>query len=258
MRIKEWFMLPAAAAIADMDDPSVAALHAKIIQRKPFLRLIYSEIYEGFKRQVPLRADAKVVELGSGGGFIKEVIPNAITSDIRSVPGLDMHFSALSMPFPSNSLDALLMFDVFHHMPDVERFLREASRCLKPGGKILMVEPANTLWGRFIYGCFHHEPFSPTAGWRLDACGPMSSANGALPWIVFKRDLDTFQTHFPDLHLRRLRPFMPFRYILSGGVSMRQLMPSITYPLVKGVEFLLTPLNDVLGLFYDIEIAKLI
>ena len=120
-----------------------------------------------------------------------------------------------------------------------------------------MTEPANTLWGRFIFQNFHHEPFVPSAGWRFEAAGPMSSANIALPWIVFCRDRERFQARFPSLRIRRVRPYMPLRYIISGGVSIRQLLPSAAYPLVEGVELLLNPLHGMLGMFYDIEIEKL-
>jgi SAM-dependent methyltransferase len=252
--IKNWRKLPEAAAITHLDDPAATVLHAQIIRRKGFLRRIYREIYRGFKARLP--DGGTVVELGSGGGFIKEVIPATITSDVLRVPGLSVCFSALDMPFADESLDALLMIDVLHHLPDVRRFLAEAQRCLKPEGRILMVEPANTLWGRFIYGHFHHEPFEPAAGWTLAAGRPMSSANGALPWIVFGRDRERFQAEFPSLKLLRMRPFMPLRYLISGGVSMRQLLPTAAYPLVKGVELLMSPLNGLCGMSYEISIQK--
>ncbi|MDD5629331.1 MAG: class I SAM-dependent methyltransferase [Elusimicrobia bacterium] len=256
MGIKGWFMLPEAAALASLDDQAAVAVHAEIIRRKPFLKRLYRDVYLGFRRDLPDAADARVVELGSGGGFIKEVIPRAITSDIRRIPGVDMRFSALEMPFAAGTLDALLLFDVFHHLPDAERFLREADRCLKTGGRLLMTEPANTLWGRFIWQNFHHEPFRPASGWRFAAAGPMSSANGALAWIIFCRDRERFQARFPALKIRRLRPYMPLRYIISGGVSLRQLLPGGAYPLVSCAERLLSPLDGVLGMFYDIVIEK--
>ncbi len=255
--IRDWLALPEAAALTNLDDLAAAQLHAQIIRRKPFLKRLYHDIYESFKKNLPPAADAKIVELGSGGGFLKEVIPNAVTSDIRRLPGVDRQFSALEMPFDSGSLDALLLFHVFHHIPDVERFLSEAERCLKPGGKILMVEPANTLWGRFVYQYFHHEPFVPSASWSFQAQGPMSSANSALPWIVFCRDHGRFAARFPSLRIRRLRPYMSLRLIISGGVSMRQLLPSSSYPLIQAVEWILSPLDGILGTLYDIEIEKL-
>ena len=42
---------------------------------------------------------------------------------------------------------------------DSYRFLVELERCLKPGGKIVMIEPANTRFSRLIFRRFHHEMF---------------------------------------------------------------------------------------------------
>ena len=249
--------LPETRAIGDLNDPAVTQLHARIIQRKPFLRRIYQDIYRRFWSTLPAELrGGRIVELGSGGGFIKEVIPNAITSDVLHVAGLDVCFSALDMPFADGSLDALLMIDVLHHLPDVARFLAEAIRCLRPSGRILMVEPANTPWGRFIYTHFHHEPFDPSAGWTLDGRGPLSSANGALPWIVFGRDRARFEREFPQLTVRQFSAHTPLRYLLSGGVSMRQLVPSWTYGLVRLVEACTTPLHSALGMFYFIDLER--
>jgi len=78
------------------------------------------------------------------------------------------------------------MFDVLHHIPHPREFFKEALRCLKVGGQIGMIEPANTLWGRFIYKNFHHEGFDTKAGWKLSAGGPLSNGNGAIPWIIFR------------------------------------------------------------------------
>jgi SAM-dependent methyltransferase len=256
MGLREWLKLPEADTITDLDDPRSTVVHGQIIRKKPFLRNIYREIYRRFARNVPSDPKSVVVELGSGGGFIKQYIPHAITSDILKVPGLDVCFSAMEMPFDTDTLDAILMIDVLHHLPDVARFFAEAARCLKPGGKVLMVEPANTPWGRFIYRNFHHEPFEPGAPWELSGNGPMSSANGAIPWIVFKRDREQFERRFPQLRVTRFSAHTPVRYLVSGGVSMRQLMPSFMYPVVKGMEVLATPINRWAGMFYHIWLDK--
>jgi hypothetical protein len=77
-----------------------------------------------------------------------------------------------------------------------------------------------------IYTRLHHEPFDPDAKeWSSPETGPLSGANGALPWIIFQRDRNVFESDFRDLTIKEVRPFMPFRYLVSGGVSMRQLMP---------------------------------
>ena len=256
MGLIDWLRLPEAKDV-DLDAPSTTVQHARIIRQKPFLRRLYVDFYTQIRNGLPADLSGKkVLELGSGGGFMKEIIPGIITSDVIELPDVDMHFSALDMPFESGSLDAIVMMDVLHHIPDVRQFFREASRTLKPGGKIVMVEPANTMWGRFIYRNFHHEPFIPSAKWELDSTGPMSSANGAIPWIVFRRDRREFEKEFPGFTINRFRAHTPFRYLLSGGVSMHQLVPSFSYPLISLQEWLLTPFHPLIGMFYYIEVVK--
>jgi len=129
------------------------------------------------------------------------------------------------------------MVDVFHHIPDSRVFLGEARRCLRSGGSVVMIEPWVSTWSRLIYSHLHHEPFDPAAKqWIFPDSGPLSGANGALPWIIFQRDRLKFESEFPELEIRTVRPSMPFRYLVSGGVSMRQLMPAASFPLWGALE----------------------
>lgn len=257
MAFTKWLKLPETKEIKSIDDVSTTELHGTIIHKKKFLKNIYLENYKCFATAIGEDiASKKIVELGSGGGFINEVIPHAIKSDVIELPNIDMHFSALDMPFENETIDAFVMIDVLHHINDSEAFFTEALRCLKPGGKIVMIEPANTLWGGFIYRNFHHEPFDAKGGWGFESSGPMSSANGAIPWILFIRDRKLFSAKFPQLKINKIKHHTPFRYLISGGVSMRQLLPSFCYPLVYGFELILTPINRLLGMFMTIELEK--
>jgi SAM-dependent methyltransferase len=256
MSIIEWLKLPDTRCIKDLDDPATTMLHADIVQKKPFLKKLYIDFYKKFKKAVPGPENKVLVELGSGGGFIKEVIDNVITSDILDLPNVDRVFSALNMPFEETSVDAFFMFDVLHHITEPRVFFKEAIRCLKPSGKIVMIEPANTLWARFIYRNFHHELFDPQAKWGLEEVGPVSHGNGAMPWIIFSRDRRTFEKEFPQLRIVGIRNHTPLRYLLSGGLTLRQLTPSFTYLLIKAVEFILSPINNLLGMFQTIELEK--
>lgn len=259
MKIVERFKLPETRCIKDLDDPATTLLHAEIIQKKPFLRKLYVDFYKQLEKVVSNPEEKVLVELGSGAGFIKEVISNAITSDILELPNVDKVFSALEMPFEKASVDAFLMFDVLHHITVPRAFFRGALRCLKIGGRIVMIEPANTLWSRFIYKNFHHELFDTQAKWELDSLqetGPLSHGNGALPWIIFSRDRRIFENEFPSLRIVRMRNHTPLRYLLSGGLTLRQLVPSFTYPAVKAIEYALSPVNNLLGMFQTIELEK--
>jgi SAM-dependent methyltransferase len=264
MKIIERFKLPDTRCIRDLDDPAATLLHAEIIQKKPFLRKLYVDFYKQLEKVVSNPEGRVLVELGSGAGFIKEVISNAITSDILELPNVDRVFSALEMPFENASVDAFFMFDVLHHITDPRAFFREALRCLKIGGRVVMIEPANTLWSRFIYKNFHHERFDSQAKWELDSreagslqeTGPLSHGNGALPWIIFSRDRRIFENEFPSLRIIRMHNHTPLRYLLSGGLTLRQLVPSFTYPAVKAIEYALSPVNNLLGMFQTIELEK--
>ena len=167
------------------------------------------------------------MELGSGGGFINEIIPNTITSDITNLENISIQFSGLKIPFQSHKVDAFVMFDVLHHISDVRLLFRELNRCLKIGGKIIMIEPANTLWSSFIYKNFSHEPFDPSGGWGLKKDGRLSSANGAIPWNVFCRDKQRFEKEFPSMEVLKLKNHTPFRYLISGGCFHETITPLI-------------------------------
>jgi SAM-dependent methyltransferase len=241
----------------DVDTPESSALHAEAIRSKSFLRKIYLENYQYFKSCIEETPAGTVLEVGSGGGFLKDVIPAVITSDVMKVSNVELYLSAMQLPFADESLRAILMMDVFHHMQDVSKFLNEAQRCLKAGGKVVLIEPANTLWGRTIYKNFHHEPFIPDQQeWQLPVGGPMSQANGALPWIVFMRDIHRFERDYPQLRVEQIEFTCPIRYLASGGVSLPQLVPSFSYPAFKTLEWLMTPFMAFLGMFMRIEIVK--
>lgn len=240
----------------NIDSPGRTLLHRQIILKKKFLKKLYLEWYAVFSDAMKSVPEGRCVELGSGGGFLKDIEPSVITSDILSLPHTDMTFSALDMPFGDGEVSALFMLDTFHHIPDSFQFLKEASRVLKKGGKIIMIEPANSWWGRLIYKNLHHEPFDERGGWQIPATGPMSGANGALPWIVFERDADFFLHNFPDFKIEQITFHTPLRYLLSGGVSFKSFVPGFTFGFFKMIDGLLSILSRQLSMFVTIKIVK--
>lgn len=220
----------------DVDDPRSTLLRREIIRTKPFLRRLYAEWYAAICARLPDQQDA-VLEIGSGAGFLRQVLPQVVTSEVFPLEGVDRVEDAMALSYANASLDAIVMTDVLHHIPDVGRFLAEASRTLRPGGRLVMVEPWATRWSSWVYRTIHPEPFRPDApDWTLPPGGPLSAANGALPWIVFSRDRARFDAQFPDLDLVAIEPLMPVAYLASGGVSMRALAPGGTYAAVRGLE----------------------
>ncbi len=241
----------------DLDDPNASLAHRDIILKKPFLKRLYNDWYLIFIIKSKEIKNGKYLEIGSGGGFLKDVFPEVITSDILILPNVDLIFTAEEIPFKENELASIVMLNVFHHIPKPHLFLKEAQRTLIKGGKIIMTEPANSSLARFIYKRFHHEPFDEKGQREIKAGNPLSNSNQALPYIYFERDLDLFKKDFPSLKINSINYHSPFSYIISGGVSRSAMLPFFMYNFVKGIEWLFSPFYKQIGLFCTIEIEKI-
>ena len=242
---------------SNLDAPETTLQHRAIILRKRFLKNIYIHWYTSFLKKIPEFPEGILLEIGSGGGFIKQLDSRVVTSDILSFEHCDMTFSGEKMPFEDNSLSAIFMIDVLHHIPNCVNFFAEAERTLKPGGKIVMIEPANTAFSRFIFQNFHHENFDPEApDWTFPTTGPLSGANGALPWIVFSRDYDRFSSTFPTLSKDGISYHTPFAYLVSGGLTFKSLLPGWMFKPFRMFESCFTPLNPWIAMFQTITIEK--
>lgn len=241
----------------DLDSPETTRLRSRIVHEKGFLRRIYEEWYSLLVEALPA-GGGSVLELGSGGGFLGRRIPELLTSEVFPLPDVRLILDGHALPFRRDSLRAIVMTNVLHHLGRPAAFFAEAGRCVRPGGAIAMVEPWVSGWSRLVYGHLHHEPFDPEAPeWEFSGGGPLSAANSALPWIVFERDRPRFERDYPMWRIEVTRPIMPLRYLVSGGVSSRPMMPAWTtgpwralertWPIRRGAMFALIVLRRVAG-----------
>jgi SAM-dependent methyltransferase len=253
--IRSWLQHPLTRGL-DLDDPRTTELRRQIIRDKSFLVDIYSDWYRGIAQALPEPPGA-VLEIGSGAGFLDRFVPGLITSETFACPAVRLVLDGLRLPFASAALRAIAMTNVLHHLPRPRQFFSEASRCVRPGGAIVMVEPWVTSWSTFVYTRLHHEPFQAEAQqWEFPSRGPLSGANGALPWILFARDRAAFEHEFPQWSVEVVAPMMPFRYLLSGGVSMRNLMPAWSSGFWSGVERLIGARASRMAMFARIVLRR--
>ena len=243
----------------DIDSKHINKIFKKIIEENVLLHEFYSDCYKIFKNELSKKnsLNLRILEIGSGAGFIKKIIPNIITSEIISLEGIDIQLDATKLNFDDNCLDAILLLNVFHHISEPEKFLLECNRVLKKNGKILMIEPANTWFSRIIYKNFHHEEFDELSDWYLKKGGRLSSSNQALPSIIFERDFEIFKNKFTNLLILKKFKFKPIHYLFSGGFSYKPIFNGYFFNfLIKLVEIILFPFNRFLGLFMFIKIVK--
>ena len=241
----------------DIDDPKTTYIRKQLIRNKPFLRKIYEDWYGWIVSRIP-HGEGRVLELDLGAGFLDRYFPDLITSEVFFCPFVNIILDGCSLPFAEGSLKAIVLVDVFRHIPDIEAFLREAARGLGKRGKVLMVEPWVTTWSCFVYTHLHHEPLNVSEqGWSFVGSGPLTSANSALPCIVFERDRMLFEEKNRQFVVDNIIIEKPFVYILSGGVSLRSLMPGFSYEFWKKLESLLKKWMDKLGMFAKIELSRI-
>lgn len=242
-----------------LDDPArMPAVRARIAG-KPCLRHYYRQIYRRYAECLGRCPDTGfALELGSGAGFAKDVIPGIITSDVLAHDGVDQTVDATALPFDDGSLRFIGMTNVFHHIADAPAFLGEAQRCLMPGGRLFIVDQHVGPISMPFLSLLHHEPFDRKAAeWGFAATGPLSGANGALPWIVFRRDRPRLDQQFPGLKLRRYQPHSPLFYWLSGGLKSWTLIPETLIPVADALDRMLIRISPELGSFVDIELERL-
>jgi SAM-dependent methyltransferase len=256
-RLKRWLAHPLMRDVR-LDEPASTARHRAIIEQKPFLKRLYAEWYERMAAVLP-PGERPALELGSGAGFLAAHVPRLVTSDLVPVEGVRLALDARQLPFGAGTLGAILMINVFHHIAHPRAFLAEAARVVAPGGAVIMLEPWLSRWSRLVYGAFHEEPFDPHAEqWEFAEGGRLTSANGALPWIVFHRDRAAFEREFPEwrIDVVDLSVGSPFRYLLSGGVSLVGLTPAGSFGAWRLVERGLAPFMPHLAMFALIRLTR--
>ncbi len=236
------------------------AAQRSMIAAKPAVKrcydLWYTMLLADADSAPPEYRDRVVVEIGSGCSFIRERRPGIITSDL--VPGkVDLALDGRALPFRNGSVRALLLTHVFHHIPDVASFLREAERVLVPGGVISIVDETHTPFARLFFSTLHPEPYKDDAeDWSFPQGHSLLDSNQALAWIVFFRDRARLAEVAPQLRLERWNYLPWFSYLLSGGVNLRSFIPRPLAPLFRWLDEALKPADRVFAIHWRLTVRK--
>jgi SAM-dependent methyltransferase len=245
----------------DLNSEKLIELHQKILYEKKMMREVFIEFYKKCAEidHNNFEGKGKRVEIGAGVSFFKKIYPDLIVTDIKKADNIDMVIDAMDMDFDDESVRAIYGINCFHHFPYPDKFFCELSRVLEKGGGCILIEPYyGFVASRFFKKLFDTENFDKSQKeWFASKNLIMKGANQALSYIVFKRDVDQFNERYLKLEIIMQKPLNNYlRYLLSGGLNFRSLMPAFTSPLLKFIEFLLIPLNKLLSLHHIIAIRK--
>jgi SAM-dependent methyltransferase len=208
-------------------------------EAKPILREIYRDFHRLLARYLS-GVPGETMEIGSGIGNIKEVIPNCVRTDIFPNPWIDRQENIYRLSSASNSVANLILFDVFHHLESPLDALDECRRVLKVGGRLLVFDHAMSAAG-FLFSKFaHHERPGFCRGYRLRAedpsrlAEPSYYADHANTFRVFERRFDELLR--PDWHRVAVVKLPAIQWLLSGGYRGPSLLHPSAMPLVTAVE----------------------
>ena len=246
----------------DLEGPERLVVHKRVLAAKPMLEEVFREDHRlvmEIDRRTFGEAPGTRVELGAGVAPVAMSYADVLATDVVDGPGLDGVLDAQAMDLADGSVRALYGQNCFHHFPDPMRFLVEAERVLAPGGGVVLIEPYFGPAAALIYRhLFASETFDKTMpGWQSAASGSMQGANQALSYIVFVRDRARFERDLPGLELVGMDPLENWvRYLLSGGLNFRQLVPGSAAGALKALERALRPARRLLALHHVIVLRR--
>jgi SAM-dependent methyltransferase len=209
--------------------------HRAAWERKAVLRLIYEDF---FGRMAAQCGDGPTLEVGSGTGWLKRYLPEVYSSDIQAAPWIDVVADAQALPFADGAFGNIVMMDVLHHLAQPLAFFHEAARVLRPGGRLVLLEPAITPASHLFYSFLHPEPVrmdcDPFAGEPVCGAADPYDANQAVPTLMLVRHAERLAREVPLLSLKNLEWLSLAAYPLSGGFRPWSLIPAaLTAPLLR-------------------------
>jgi SAM-dependent methyltransferase len=223
------------------EEDRIIEVHRGRWESKPSLRAVYEDYQERIRKAL---VAGPILEVGAGSGNLRNAIPNAIALDVQWAPWIDVVGDAHELPFQDGSLGNVVMLDVLHHLSYPVRFLNETVRVLRPGGRLIMIEPNVSPLSWLFFKLLHEEPvllgedpFDPAP-----RSGPSPyESNQAIPYLIFVRRVKDLDRVSPNLRVLAISRFSLWAYPLSGGFQPWSLLPRwLAKPLLR-LENLISP-----------------
>jgi len=214
--------------------------HERAWNDRPLLRKIYRDWFALLASRLA-RVPGATLELGSGIGRLRELVPDLVTSDVEQTPWADQVVDAGQLPYGDGELSNIVMLDVFHHLPKPAAFLDEARRTLASGGRVVMLEPHVSPVSGLAYR-FHHERLELDGdGLAEQSSTDPLDANLAQTTLAFFKQRAELTRRWPELPVVEEQLLSFVVYPLSGGFTRRPLLPAALYRPLSAVERALRP-----------------
>ncbi len=217
--------------------------HREAWERKPFLRQVYRNQFHS-RLLTACTGEGALLELASGPGFLKDSHPSLIATDITLSDKIDVAADACRLPFKNACVANVVGIDALHHFPRPSDCLSEAERVLKPGGRLVLIEPWITPFSYLLYRFFHQEDcrfdtdlYQPWQGRKSAMDG-----NQAIPFRFFGGGKPAFAEINSGLRIKKIEPFAFWCYLGSMGFKSANFIPGRFFPWMSRWEEATRPL----------------
>jgi SAM-dependent methyltransferase len=245
-----------------IEETQITIQNRKRLMSNHNLLFWYKQLYIEQFNCFPDIWEKQILEIGSGTSPLKIFYNHVLTSDIMDLDYLDYVFNAQEIDsfsdIPDNSIDIISITNVLHHLKNPCDFLLRAAKKLKKGGLIIFTEPYMSWLSKFIYLYLHYETtdLSIEKPELPQIEGPLSSANNALPFLIFNgpwadclRGVYSFSDH-------DRRYFSVLSYMATGGIRRNFGIPRFIYKIFFHIDRALSRLFPKFCASFFIQILK--
>jgi len=234
----------------DVNNDQLLKIHLSILRKKKLLNSAFKSFYKDMSKICDqyFLVNGLEIELGSGVGFFKDIRSSILTSEFkRNGIDYDLEVDATNMDLASDSVKCIFAINVFHHIAFPTKFFDELIRVLKKNGGCILIEPHNGFFSRLLHKNLHNDEYFDTKKTQWDnnkSFGPLANANQALAHNIFVRDISIFKEKYGGSLeiIHEQYELNGLRYLFSGGLNFKQLLPSFSDYFLRMLEILFSPL----------------
>jgi len=205
-----------------------------------YLRYLYNKIEENFIGE-------RILEIGAGAGLSRHfmnrkscVLTDFLPWDDPKIHGL---IDAQSLPFSDDYFDSAFALDSIHHISHPTLAVAELCRVVRPGGRIIIVEPYVSYLSFFIYKFFHNEKTTwnykiPDNGENVSSTASDGEQSTLQSLLSNQNLISYFESRFEKKITFKRSYFSPVSFFATGGLTSPLPTPSIVIKFLIRLEAL--------------------
>ena len=240
-----------------------------------FYQKVWSEAYSQNDKNIlsllKKNPEAKVIDIGCGDGqktlkFIQKIKSKDITgldgvierlkvAKRRGIKKIVLADIEKEWPLKSKSFDIVISNQVIEHLSDIDHFIKEVERVLKPNGYAVISTENLASWHNIFALMLGYQPFSTHLIAKSHIGNPLSPHFGekTLTWSA-KDNSGVDDTAYP--HLKVPTYFSLIKIFEEYGFELEEGLASGYYPLFRAASLIASRIDPYHSHFITIKVRK--